>query len=154
MRTLVAVDSSDSAENILALLAQRVWPADSQLKLVTAVALTGNWDTDQQNISQVDRIMQQRIKLLKTRLGNKVTVSGEVLEGEPVFAVNQEALNWRCDHLVIGAHGDTGARKPGLGGVAGSIVNQAPCSVEVLKFKRPSRKSHAHDATSSRRNCR
>ncbi|HEY9683019.1 MAG TPA: universal stress protein [Oculatellaceae cyanobacterium] len=136
MKTLIAIDSSESAESILASLEQRSWGKDSKIKVVTAVETTGHWDSDQQNCRQVERILKDRLAFLRNRLPASVQVCGEVVEGQAAEAITEVAKLWKCDEIIIGSHGDTGMRRPGIGSVAASIVNTAPCSVEVVKIKR------------------
>jgi nucleotide-binding universal stress UspA family protein len=35
--------------------------------------------------------------------------------------------------IVLGSHGDTGYRRDRVGSVAAAVVNQAPCTVELIK---------------------
>jgi nucleotide-binding universal stress UspA family protein len=135
MKTLVALDSSSYADEIVNELARRCkQPGRSQIKLVSAVQLTGHWETDQQLLAQVEKILMHRVKGLQAKVRSEIEITGEVLEGDAAEAVLSAAANWNCDQIVIGSHGDTGFRRSGMGSVAASIVNEAPCSVVVLKI--------------------
>ncbi len=135
MRVLVCMDSSVYADEILNEIARRLWLDGTSFKLVTAVEAAGMWDCDQQNLHQAGQILSQRVSLLESRLKNRFEVHGEVLEGSAVSKINAEAASWEADLILIGSHGDTGVRKSGLGSVAAAVVNDAPCSVEVIKLR-------------------
>ncbi|MBX9723393.1 MAG: universal stress protein [Candidatus Obscuribacterales bacterium] len=134
MKVLVCMDSSIYADEILNEIAHRPWPGDTQFKLVTAVEATGRWDYDQQNLNQAAQILNQRVNLLKSRLKGH-DLQGEVIEGGAHQKINEFATEWNADLVLIGSHGDTGIRKSSIGSVAASVVNDAPCSVEVIKLR-------------------
>ncbi len=134
MKVLVCMDSSIYADEILNEIAHRPWPGDTEFRLVTAVESTGRWDYDQQNLSQAAQILNQRVNLLMTRLKGHM-LKGEVIEGSAHQKINEFAAEWNADLVLIGSHGDTGIRKSSIGSVAAAVVNDAPCSVEVIKLR-------------------
>lgn len=135
MRILVAIDSSPLANEILEEIAGRKWSDDSEILLVSVVESTGSWDSDQEYIHQARTILSDRVKLLSSKLSDHQKVQGELLEGKSSLMILAEAIDWKADLIMLGSHGDTGVRRDKLGSVAAAIVNQSPCSVEVVKLR-------------------
>jgi len=136
MKIVVGVDSSRYAEKILQETARRVWPDGTEFRVLTAVELTGLWDADQQFLHQAQVILNQRLAMLKKQLPDRTKVGGEIVGGSAASVVNNMAREWNADLIIIGSHGDTGARRKRLGSVAAAIVNNAPCTVEVIKLNK------------------
>ena len=136
MKILVAIDSSPNADGVLDALARRGWIAGTELRIVTVIETTGHWDTDNQHLTQSLLILNERAERLVVRTGNRLKIVSEVLEGDAATQIVRTATDWKADLIVIGSHGDTGVRKTGIGSVAAAIVNEAPCSVEVVKLKK------------------
>lgn len=134
MKILVAVDSSGFADNILNEIAGRNWDPGTEIRLVTSIETTGHWDADDQYLHQCRVILNERAKTLLKKLRKGVKVIGEAVEGSASSTINRTAEEWGADLIIIGSHGDTGVRKAGLGSVAAAVVNEAPCSVEVVKL--------------------
>lgn len=138
MRILIAIDSSPFANEVIEEIATRTWTGDTEFRVVTVVEPTGTWDADQQYSHQAKTILEERVKTLKQRLPEHKLLKGEVLEGRSSSMILEEATNWRADLIILGSHGDTGARKDSLGSVAAAVVNKSPCTVEVVKLHRKS----------------
>jgi hypothetical protein len=134
MKILIAIDSSRFSHQILDRVAKRRWPRGTEFRIVTAVELSGVWDADQQFLNQCQIILAHRVDNFRHQLPANSHVTGEVAEGRATSVVTEIAKEWQADLIVIGSHGDTGARRPGLGSVAAAIVDTAPCSVEVIKL--------------------
>lgn len=67
-----------------------------------------------------------------------ISAEGVVREGKPGKTIVKEAEEWSADLIVIGAHGLTGLESLLMGNVARYVVDQAPCSVEVVRPKKVS----------------
>ena len=66
----------------------------------------------------------------------KVTVTTRILEGNRNDVIVEEARTWDADLIVLGSHGYGRFRRMMLGSVAGAVVANAPCSVQVAREKR------------------
>lgn len=132
MKTLIAVDSSDLAQLVLAHVCQSSWSDSVEFRLISVVDNSLSWETQQQLIHQAQIILDKRLDFLRTSLPNN-SVDGSVIEGRVPEAILQEAANWKADLLVIGSHGDTGCRRAELGSVAADLVKEANCTVQVVK---------------------
>lgn len=139
MKILVAVDSSPYADGVLDEVAKRAWTKGTEIRIITAVETTGHWDTDDQYSNQCQIILNVRCKRLAEKLPKHLKITGEVVEGSAAQAIVKAARESETDLIMLGSHGDTGIRKLGIGSVAAAVVNEAPCSVEVVKLQRMSR---------------
>lgn len=135
MKILVCVDSSVFADEMIREIARRSWQESTAFRLVTAVERGAAWESEEHLLNLAENILEPRVRLLKERLDEKLSVSGDVLEGTAAEVIIDEARLWGADLIMIGSHGDTGIRKSGIGSVAAAVVNDAPCSVEVVKLK-------------------
>lgn len=147
MKILVAVDSSDFADEVLRRIVKRSWSENSKFLVITVVEVTGKEDIDRPMLHQAQIILDERVNVLAKKLHHHV--SGEVIEGNADSMILKTAKSWDADLIILGSHGDTGVRRDRLGSVAAAVVNEAPCSVEVIKIhhshkaRNESHKSHA-----------
>ena len=132
MKVLVAVDSSERANYVIGALTASTWPQNTHFHLITAIEKTSSWDSQQQFMRQGRLILDERITALQNHFPT-CTVDGELLEGGAALAITDTAKQWGAELVVIGSHGDTGTRRPGLGSVAAEVANSAPCTVEIVK---------------------
>ncbi|MDR3615807.1 MAG: universal stress protein [Candidatus Obscuribacterales bacterium] len=134
MKVLVAVDSSNRADSVIGALTASTWPENTHFHLITVIEKTSSWDSQQQFLHQGRLILDERLASLKNHFPTSV-VDGELLEGSAATTITNTAKQWGAELLVIGSHGDTGRRKPGLGSVAAHIANSAPCTIEIVKVR-------------------
>jgi len=147
MKILVAIDSSIYADEILKQLASRPWPSDACFKILTVVEPTKNWEIEQTYLHQCRLILNQRIESFKNKLPD-AQIKGQVQEGSAAGTIVKCADEFGADLLVMGSHGDTGTRKPTIGSVAAAVVNNANCSVEIIKLHETgSKKTQEHTTT-------
>jgi len=78
------------------------------------------------------------------------------LHGSPAREIIRHAKEWNADLIVVGSHGRTGIKRFVLGSVSQKIVNEAGCSVRVVrgeawKTGSPSRLLIGLDGTSAAR---
>jgi nucleotide-binding universal stress UspA family protein len=100
---------------------------------MSVVDAVENWDTRQQLLHQCQIILNERLDRVRQKLGS-YSITGEVLEGDASSLISKTAKHHGADLIIIGSHGDTGPRKSRIGSVAAAVVNEAPCSVEVVKL--------------------
>ena len=149
MKILVAVDSSNYADEVLEEIAGRIWAKDTEFYLLTAIEPCHNWSHEQEFLHEGRIILDQRINFLKKRLPyNEIT--GQVVEGKAASAIVKTASERTCHLIIIGSHGDTGKRMAGIGSVAAAVVNAAPCSVEVVKLFEASARKLSSSATAEK----
>lgn len=149
MKVLLAVDGSPCSEAAIRSVAERPWPAGSEVEVVTVVhtsmplipdpTLTGvgmywsSLEEDRQNAPTRVEAAQHR---LADALGT--TVTGAVLEGDPSHAIVDEARRWHADLVVVGSHGHGVVKQVALGSVSQRVAAHAPCSVEIVRCQKSS----------------
>lgn len=132
VKVLIAVDSSTVARDIIGIVANTIWQAGDELKVLTIVDHSDQYQVDE-IVRPCQLILDERVQALAVALP-KCTITGDVVVGSPAETIIQLAREWNVDLIIIGSHGDTGIRRDQIGSVAATVVNTAPCSVEVLKI--------------------
>lgn len=144
MRVLVAIDGSEPAGLAVDLVANAVWPPDSQIVVAEAVETGagiygGPWpalavfDTDriEADIRAAAQrtVLEAREKL--TRPGLKV--DWVVLRGRPATAIVDQARRMHADLVVVGSRGHGTIESMLLGSVSAEVVDHAPAPVLVAR---------------------
>jgi len=149
MKILLAVDGSRFSDAALTEVASRPWPATSEVKVVTAfqvplIPTPEVWAISDEYLPELEKIAREQAQLivdaavgaLASGLDESMTVSGDVLVGQPREAILEEAERWKADLIVMGSHGYGAWRGFLLGSVSRAVVTQAKCSVEVVHRRR------------------
>lgn len=137
VKLLVGVDGSDSAAVALSAVAQRSWPAGTEVRLVAAAdlrlssALPPGGDPDPRQWLQ--SILEQAAGNLHDAGLHAVPL---LLEGDPKRILVEQAAQWPADCLFVGAKGMTGLDRFLLGSVSAALASRAPCSVEICRAGR------------------
>jgi nucleotide-binding universal stress UspA family protein len=77
------------------------------------------------------------LRVANTLKSADLTTETVVREGDPRSVIVDEAEDWKADLIVVGSHGRTGLKRWLLGSVTQAVVAHAPCSVEVVRRRRP-----------------
>jgi|SRR5579872_120361 len=150
MKILVAVDGSECSMAALRSVAQRPWPAGSQVRLISVVPLivpvadTIPLAPIYYRSPEVTDILQKeargRAEEAVTRARQMLTEAGvNPIEiepfpvGDPKEVILDQAENWGADLIVVGSHGHRGIDRLMLGSVSEAVAMQAHCSVEVIR---------------------
>jgi nucleotide-binding universal stress UspA family protein len=139
-RVLVAIDGSPCSDDVLGHVASRLWPAGSEIKIVSVVHTNvparppSELVTDAAATDALDRdrapIRVLRAEHLLAATG--IPVHGQVLDGDPEQAIVDEAERWNADLIVVGSHG-FGPRTPHvLGPISSGVAQHAHRSVEIV----------------------
>lgn len=143
MKILLAVDGSEYAEAAAKSVAERPWPADSEVKIVAAIEPfqphaselwampSGYWDDLESSARQQakDAIAGAARQFDSTP---ELKIDNEILKGNPKAVIPEEAEAWGADLIVLGSHGYTGLKRMLLGSVSQAVLSHAPCSVEII----------------------
>ena len=146
MRVLVAVDGSEYSDAALDEVGSRVWPAHSEIRVITAYELPltptpETWALPPDYFDKLDRAVRERaesvkdvavIRLAKS-LDPSIKLTGNILPGPPRSVILEEAERWKADLIVIGSHGYGAWQRFLLGSVSQAVVSHAKCSVEVVR---------------------
>ncbi len=146
MKILLAVDGSEFGNAAAEAVAKRPWPGGSEVKIICAVepfypymteSLTfpaDFWDdVDSTANTQANAAIERAKQYFATPDAAALTVSSEVLKGNPRNAILDEAEAWGADLIVLGSHGYTGLKRVLLGSVSQAVAAHAKCSVEIVR---------------------
>jgi len=145
MKILIALDESKHSELALESVKTRVWPRGTKFCLCTVV---NNFPTASVNLHNCSRPTLQKLQeemeaealnileerkadLLQTQPDAEIALKMEV--GPASDKIIAAAVKWDADVIVLGSHGRHGVQRYALGSVSESVVERAPCSVDVIK---------------------
>ena len=144
MKVLVAVDSITTLEILINEMSARSWPSGTEAQVLSVVA-DGEvplkaWREEGYGVSAIRREMNRRgeqISALAVEGLRKIGIAGRVviMRGNPEFLISFAARKWPADLILIRAHNRKDFRNRLLGSVAKSVVDSAPCSVEVVRAR-------------------
>lgn len=147
MKILIGVDGSNYSDAALNEIAQRTWPAGSQILVVNAFELpvaptTEVWVLPPDYYDKLDRVVRAQSevvlkaaeKQLRSRLGDTVEIKTKSVLGSPKRVILDEAESFDADLIVVGSHGYPTWERLLLGSVSQAIVSHAKCSVEVVRL--------------------
>lgn len=150
MNLLLAIDDSYASEVAVREVAERPWPPDTTIRVVSVAMFLGAPVPGPPTVgaSPVAAMFESRNQVLEatndlvTRAAERLSrddrrVDTLVREGDPGAEIVQEAEGWPADLIVVGSHGSSGFKRVLVGSVANYVVNHAPCSVEVARVRNP-----------------
>lgn len=148
-RILLATDGSESSKRAAASVAERPWPAGTEVRVFSAVeiALTPLQsafvppfvENEQmevlraQAMKRAEEAIAQAEQIL-SGAGLKTSESISVLVESPKQTIVDEAAKWGADLVVVGSHGMRGIDRFLLGSVSEAVAMHAGCSVEVIRI--------------------
>jgi nucleotide-binding universal stress UspA family protein len=144
MKVLVAVDSIITLDILINEMSGRSWPAGTEARVLSVIGdgdvPLKTWRDEGYGVSAVRREMQRRGEQL-TALGverlRRMGIPSQVviMRGDPEFLIPFAARSWPADLIIMRAHNRKDFRSRLLGSVAKSVVESAPCSVEVVRAR-------------------
>lgn len=158
-KILVALDSSDSAENIFTQALDLAHREESELMLFSCVEWAPSLyndissslgSTPEHDFSAIDLEMTQiNLSKIKERLQDyqeraaKADVKTHLTydAGEPGFLICKNAKAWGAELIVLGRRGRSGLTELMLGSVSSYVMHRANCSVLVIQGNLPGIKS-------------
>jgi nucleotide-binding universal stress UspA family protein len=135
MRILLATDGSDVSLVASHAVAETIWPADTEIKVVSVINpmiysleeigfFRGN------RTDRAHRAIGETMDVLK---GAPLKISGEVIGGRTARQIIDRAKNWHADLIVVGTHQRRGLKRMLLGGTSAAVANGAHCSVSLIR---------------------
>ena len=145
MRILIALDESKHSELALESVKLRTWPKDTKFCLCTVVDNFPTASVNLRNCSSptlqklqteteavaLKMLQEKEADLLQTQPDAEIALKMEF--GQASDKIIAAALKWDADLIVLGSHGRLGIQRYALGSVSESVVERAPCSVEIIK---------------------
>lgn len=142
MKLILAVDSINTLDILVDEMMTRSWPGGTEARVLSIVedgeVPLETWREEGYVVAAVGHEMRRRgeqiTRLAIDRLG-KIGIPAEVtvMRGNPAVLIPFAARKWSADLILIRAHNRTDFRNLLLGSVAKSVVESAPCSVEVVR---------------------
>ena len=152
MKILLAVDGSVFSDAAVAEVGARPWPPDTEIKVICVFEVPlpptpEAWTLPPDYFQELNNTMRDSarttvgvaLSTLKKNLGDSVELSGLFVQGSPRNAILEEAQSWGADLIVVGSHGYRAWERFLLGSVSQAVVTHAPCSVEVVRSRKPRR---------------
>ena len=144
-RLIIGVDGSPAAEHAIYTVGQRVWPDGTEVRLIAvddgvkptqiasrlpaATRMINSYYHERE--SRVSAMLDWAATELKA-IGLQTSVVTE--KGDPKSVILQNAADWHADSIFVGTRDlKSGLERFRLGSVSTAIVNNAQCSVEVVR---------------------
>jgi len=147
-KILLATDGSECSAKAVDSLANRPWPANSEIRILSVLELPIVQTTPSPAYSEYpDTMFVEAYEAARTRAEDAVANARKTLsatdlnlcdaratpEGEPRSVILDVAKAWGADLIVLGSHGRQGWDRLLMGSVAESVALHAHCSVEVIR---------------------
>jgi nucleotide-binding universal stress UspA family protein len=151
-RYLVAINGSANSREVVESICSRPWLPESIFQVLSVVpepksVIHSRFFKDLQidkahqelyaaQKKDLEKLVKDSAAKIESKLvKNKVTY--HVLEGNVRSLILQTAQDWPADMIIIGAHDhDKSVMEHFLGSVAQAVVNNADCSVEIVRSKK------------------
>jgi nucleotide-binding universal stress UspA family protein len=149
-KILLAIDSSEGSRGAVESVAARPWPANTEIRVLSAVelgmsALQGAFEIpslDSKHLEtqraaamqRTENVIDSALKTLEAA-GLTTSESISVLDQAPKEIILQEAAAWPADWIVLGSHGSSGLSRFLIGSTSETVATHALCSVEVVRKK-------------------
>jgi nucleotide-binding universal stress UspA family protein len=143
LRILIALDGSSSSEAVVQKVAKRVWPPETEIRLISVDDPFHrpefgymNWNHKESKPIDNKRSREwitQIINEPKQKLESAgLKVSYTLVWGDAGSMILKEAEDWRADVIFMGARGLGPLKRFLLGSVSSWVAPRAVCSVEVI----------------------
>lgn len=136
MKVLVAIDGSEFSEAAVQHCFDSSWTEGTEFELITVldffeplVAVSQEESRERERLSKMLTDMRQRFE----NAFPSCTVTSKVLEGYTKTVIVKHAEESGADLIVLGPRGRSGVKRILLGSVSQSVLNNAPCSVRIVR---------------------
>jgi len=151
-RILLATDGFELSMLATRSVAERPWPAGTEVRILSAVelalttfegALEPPFVNDRAMATIREAGMQHAqdaiagAEAIVAGAGLKTSESISVLVDSPKQIILDEAKQWGADLIVVGSHGRRGISRFMLGSVSEAVATHAACSVDVIRKRVP-----------------
>jgi nucleotide-binding universal stress UspA family protein len=145
MKILLAIDGSKDSDAAVDEVANRPWPPQSEVEVMTAAEtplMVGiePWAPSPQYFEELDRSVREAAKAVIENAVNKLKstdtkleIISKIIQGPPRQVIVEEAERWGADLIVMGSRGLGAWNRLLLGSVSSAVVHHAKCSVEIVR---------------------
>jgi nucleotide-binding universal stress UspA family protein len=147
-KILLATDGSEFGKRAAQSIAERPWPAGTEIEVISVVELVLGtaqaWlEPPYVESTQLEPLREQAMQRAQDAVATaveilsktfpKVSESISVLLSGPKAVIIEEADKTGADLIVVGSHGHRGIERFMLGSVSEALALHAHCSVEVIR---------------------
>ncbi|BAZ12949.1 UspA domain-containing protein [Calothrix sp. NIES-4071] len=136
-KILVALDDSGIADRVIETVHRLLLPSDGKVILCHVFSTSNSIDyipADRPHSEPSATLYQQVEKQLQSyQSALKVDSDVELVTGDPAEEIIRLANIYKADLIIIGSRGLTGMTRIVQGSVSSQVVEDAPCSVLVVK---------------------
>jgi nucleotide-binding universal stress UspA family protein len=133
MRIIIGIDGSPGSEIAVRQVAARIWPKDSEVRLVTSVDPLHEYAMEPEDKFAYMRSIHKAAETALRTVG--LQVESLIKERRPKLLLIAEAERWGADSIFVGARGLNRVERFLLGSVSTAVVARAHCSVEVTRAR-------------------
>lgn len=143
-KIMIGVDGSPEAENAVRAVGMRVWPEETEVRIIAVdngtsparisgvLPIPAVISGSNEKVPEAARMMvewaENELRAIRLR------VSIAIEKGDPQRVFIEEALKWEADSIFVGGRKFSGAiERFWLGSVSTALVTKAHCSVEVVR---------------------
>src|SRR4029079_7613035 len=150
MRLLLAIDTMKTLDMLLNFIEARSWPTGTAAEVLSVLedetVPAETWRSEGYGIGAVRREMKRRGEQISGLVIERLRAIGiqahvTMMRGDPAFLIPFAARKWSSDLILIRANNRMKFRNWLLGSVAKSVVEYAPCSVEVVRAAKSTARS-------------
>ena len=150
MRILLVVDDSESSADVVETVVDRSWPADTIVRVLSIVApVRAELHSSHDTLELAQKEMTRKAESLTARVTDflrteGLSVDSAVAFGDAASQIVSEAQQWQANFVLLGANSYAVEGKEPRG-VAQSVVNHAPCKVEIVEQGAAALEKEIHD---------
>ena len=146
MKILLAIDGSTFSDAAVKEVANKPWPAGSEVKIISVVEppllpTVETWVPPDNYIEaletaaedQARSIIKRAADLVHKGQGDNLRIATDIVLGHPKTAIVDEANSWGADWILMGSHGYRGLTRLLLGSVSQAVAAHANCSVGIVR---------------------
>jgi nucleotide-binding universal stress UspA family protein len=137
VKVLLAIDSSELSKAVVSAFDRRPWSPDTIVYVLTVIdllAMTSAVGYLEPFIKSENEAAKALVDAVARRLSDRGLRTNPVaVEGYPGTSIVEEAEKCGADLVFVGSHGHSGFVRFLLGSIAKAVVQNAPCSVEIVR---------------------
>jgi nucleotide-binding universal stress UspA family protein len=137
MKILLAVDPPEQSTAAIYAVAERPWPPDTIVEVLSVVEPSHVWDVPSL-VEGLQEAAEGTARSATDQLRSSgLNATARVLYGDAKVAIVDHAREMGADFVIVGSRGTTGLTRSVLGSVAATVARFAPCSVEIVRAAPP-----------------
>lgn len=145
LRIMIGVDGSPGAEQAIRTVGTRVWPVETEVRLITvdpcsaSTEIAGILPIPREFVSRCEEHDLEAARRMLDWAESELRIIGlntsaEIKKGDPQHVLVEEAGKWQASSIFVGACGHHGTPESShAGSVAMAVTTGAHCSSEVVR---------------------